>query len=71
MFERYVNFDFYKTSMAQWIRDHKFERYVNFDFYKTRKEYLDKAKLFERYVNFDFYKTCTNNQPNNYCLRDM
>ena len=71
MFERYVNFDFYKTSMAQWIRDHKFERYVNFDFYKTRKEYLDKAKLFERYVNFDFYKTIGRRNTTKDGLRDM
>ena len=33
MFERYVNFDFYKTrvsALKQWTQ---FERYVNFEFY--------------------------------------
>ena len=35
MFERYVNFEFYKTlvQIQYWL--HKFERYVNFEFYKT------------------------------------
>ena len=34
-FERYVNFEFYKT-MKLTIKDKlKFERYVNFEFYKT------------------------------------
>ena len=38
MFERYVNFDFYKTYKK--IKDFEtmFERYVNFDFYKTRNK---------------------------------
>ena len=35
MFERYVNFEFYKT-MSLNVRDvAQFERYVNFEFYKT------------------------------------
>ena len=35
MFERYVNFEFYKTfKYLLGIRE-KFERYVNFEFYKT------------------------------------
>ena len=35
MFERYVNFEFYKTlgKLSIWIT--LFERYVNFEFYKT------------------------------------
>ena len=35
MFERYVNFEFYKTSKAATCLTSKFERYVNFEFYKT------------------------------------
>ena len=34
-FERYVNFEFYKT-FEKWIpKSVLFERYVNFEFYKT------------------------------------
>ena len=35
MFERYVNFDFYKTIKKDGNKVYEFERYVNFDFYKT------------------------------------
>ena len=37
MFERYVNFEFYKTSKTETSSSSKFERYVNFEFYKTFK----------------------------------
>ena len=35
MFERYVNFEFYKTNICEIIHTYMFERYVNFEFYKT------------------------------------
>ena len=35
LFERYVNFEFYKTLVVSSMITHKFERYVNFEFYKT------------------------------------
>ena len=35
MFERYVNFDFYKTKIGELFVTEPFDRYVNFDFYKT------------------------------------
>ena len=35
MFERYVNFEFYKTSVEYDLAGNPFERYVNFEFYKT------------------------------------
>ena len=56
-FERYVNFDFYKTDTPLSERSKMFERYVNFDFYKTTLSKIYLTFLFERYVNFDFYKT--------------
>ena len=34
-FERYVNFEFYKTTDIKLYVNGKFERYVNFEFYKT------------------------------------
>ena len=34
-FERYVNFEFYKTGYMGANRTSLFERYVNFEFYKT------------------------------------
>ena len=34
-FERYVNFEFYKTLEKLDELDGMFERYVNFEFYKT------------------------------------
>ena len=35
MFERYVNFEFYKTLIFPSASQEGFERYVNFEFYKT------------------------------------
>ena len=35
MFERYVNFEFYKTLGVDVEGMRAFERYVNFEFYKT------------------------------------
>ena len=35
-FERYVNFEFYKTIKKYYVPDFEFERYVNFEFYKTK-----------------------------------
>ena len=35
LFERYVNFEFYKTLEDEAGRYITFERYVNFEFYKT------------------------------------
>ena len=35
LFERYVNFEFYKTTMNLEKWNSWFERYVNFEFYKT------------------------------------
>ena len=35
LFERYVNFEFYKTTAWDGIKEFLFERYVNFEFYKT------------------------------------
>ena len=35
MFERYVNFEFYKTIKYEKYSSIMFERYVNFEFYKT------------------------------------
>ena len=35
MFERYVNFEFYKTMETTTQSLLMFERYVNFEFYKT------------------------------------
>ena len=35
MFERYVNFEFYKTVAKKFYPEGQFERYVNFEFYKT------------------------------------
>ena len=37
MFERYVNFEFYKTPSRASLTPLPFERYVNFEFYKTLK----------------------------------
>ena len=34
-FERYVNFEFYKTNRIHLTPEYVFERYVNFEFYKT------------------------------------
>ena len=35
LFERYVNFEFYKTIILGAGELYLFERYVNFEFYKT------------------------------------
>ena len=35
-FERYVNFEFYKTTFNSTVNKRVFERYVNFEFYKTQ-----------------------------------
>ena len=43
MFERYVNFEFYKTTYRLTHSDILFERYVNFEFYKTHVESKLKA----------------------------
>ena len=37
MFERYVNFEFYKTTKSKACPYFAFERYVNFEFYKTNE----------------------------------
>ena len=41
VFERYVNFEFYKPrkDFITWIT--RFERYVNFEFYKLALKYKD------------------------------
>ena len=70
-FERYVNFDFYKTSVICCYHYLKFERYVNFDFYKTFTTSLKSSNAFERYVNFDFYKTANYTRNSFFRLRDM
>ena len=45
-FERYVNFEFYKTNGITNERVAKFERYVNFEFYKTgKKKYMKYLRL--------------------------
>ena len=44
LFERYVNFEFYKTWEVSNNNSVSFERYVNFEFYKT---YTDK-------ISYDF-----------------
>ena len=71
MFERYVNFEFYKTRLAIFTASFTFEGYVNFEFYKTNKHKVNITMKFERYVNFEFYKTfiCTNRDLCS--LRDM
>ena len=38
LFERYVNFEFYKTKNPDEYNRVMFERYVNFEFYKTLKK---------------------------------
>ena len=44
LFERYVNFEFYKTLVIAYDSNSSFERYVNFEFYKTR---LNDVKYFK------------------------
>ena len=60
-FERYVNFEFYKTVARLDKPTSWFERYVNFEFYKTYSQEWYICKWFERYVNFEFYKTLSYN----------
>ena len=71
MFERYVNFEFYKTTKLRKARRREFERYVNFEFYKTVVEPFSNSVKFERYVNFEFYKTDEFRKDYEICLRDM
>ena len=42
LFERYVNFEFYKQQQQAQAQVQEFERYVNFEFYKQRDENYDK-----------------------------
>ena len=70
-FERYVNFEFYKTNGKWQFTEGQFERYVNFEFYKTVGLNEDKYSTFERYVNFEFYKTCNKISLFTSGLRDM
>ena len=70
-FERYVNFEFYKTLTTCIGISFKFERYVNFEFYKTSVVRVTCEWLFERYVNFEFYKTDNLIIGSDVCLRDM
>ena len=70
-FERYVNFEFYKTYATEQTRVNMFERYVNFEFYKTQEITQQIQLKFERYVNFEFYKTFVSHMSSVYSLRDM
>ena len=46
MFERYVNFEFYKTLGVDVEGMRAFERYVNFEFYKTEiKKFIEENSL--------------------------
>ena len=64
MFERYVNFEFYKTLTSDPWPQNQFERYVNFEFYKTEETIRSWICKFERYVNLEFYKKWKiNNKP--------
>ena len=71
MFERYVNFEFYKTTGLKDKNGTEFERYVNFEFYKTALVSGSAVLLFERYVNFEFYKTVQFALRGLFGLRDM
>ena len=71
MFERYVNFEFYKTVRLRSIQENAFERYVSFEFYKTKLSNGKLSSPFERYVNFEFYKTDKIEDVCQRCLRDM
>ena len=71
MFERYVNFEFYKTLNFWLVATSGFERYVNFEFYKTQGIQGVPGVKFERYVNFEFYKTKYSYHSEGYGLRDM
>ena len=41
LFERYVNFEFYKLILDANIAKFAFERYVNFEFYKLPFEFRE------------------------------
>ena len=71
MFERYVNFEFYKTITPKHPNAALFERYVNFEFYKTGVTVESIYNKFERYVNFEFYKTYRSEIDPVSGLRDM
>ena len=71
MFERYVNFEFYKTDSENYVPSDGFERYVKFEFYKTEEGKRKLQLKFERYVNFEFYKTNTFGYSKPGRLRDM
>ena len=46
VFERYVNFEFYKTYGTEYKTLYEFERYVNFEFYKTEiKKFIEENSL--------------------------
>ena len=46
VFERYVNFEFYKTKKIPKVTHQEFEKYVNFEFYKTSdSEILEEVSL--------------------------
>ena len=70
-FERYVNFEFYKTFTFIPKLPTEFERYVNFEFYKTPTIAYISGNTFERYVNFEFYKTSYKIYGGSDGLRDM
>ena len=71
VFERYVNFEFYKTGIILFKDATAFERYVNFEFYKTELFNSVTIPRFERYVNFEFYKTTFRTMMFSFRLRDM
>ena len=54
VFERYVNFEFYKTMVIQGAWEFMFKRYVNFEFYKTVSFLLFVNLSFEKCVNVLF-----------------
>ena len=70
MFERYVNFEFYKTILLDDNIRKWFERYVNFEFYKTFLLHKISGPSFERYVNFEFYKPSVTAYDDSDCLRE-
>ena len=71
MFERYVNFEFYKRLSPLATIDLAFERYVNFEFYKRYLKLYYVTIKFERYVNFEFYKRLYHELSMEMSLRDM
>ena len=71
VFERYVNFEFYKQQLKSKYWMLSFERYVNFEFYKHVDGSIEGRQMFERYVNFEFYKQLEDKPGIDACLRDM